>query len=141
MSGTAGPSPVPARFIAHSGGYFSQSNDVRLDGTTLVHAVSAPGTFEPKQTSIIPAEARWREFRKSLDQLGLWQWPADYFKDGICDGTQWSLDIAYADRALKTYGSNSYPGADGQPVDHPDQSAAFQSYLAALQKLTGNRFR
>lgn len=141
MSGTAGPSPVPVRFIAHIGGYFSRCHDVELDGTTLVYAASAPGTFQPKRTSITPTDAQWREFRQALDELGLWQWHAEYINDGMCDGTQWSLEIAYADRALKTYGSNSYPGANGEPVDDPGQSTAFQSYLAALGKLTGKRLR
>ena len=141
MSATAGLSPVPARFIAHIGGYFSRCHDVELDGTTLVYSATAPGTFEPKRTSITPTDAHWREFRQALDELGLWQWHAEYINNDICDGTQWSLDIAYADRALKTFGSNSYPGANGEPAGDSAQDTTFQTYLTAIQKLTGKRLR
>ncbi len=80
----------------------------------------------PTHTTITPTAAQWGEFRHTLDELEAWRWQPDYPNNRIKDGTQWRLSVEYADRALKTGGSNAFP-------EH------FQRYRAAVQKLLGGK--
>jgi len=60
-----------------------------------------------------------------------------YPSNGVVDGTQWSLDIAYADHKLHTHGDNDYPKDTGEPNRDPQPTKVFNRYLAAVQKLLG----
>jgi len=63
----------------------------------------------------------------------------DYPSNGTADGTQWSLDIAFAEHASKTHGDNSYPDATGKPNGKPETTKPFNRYLDAIKKLTGEK--
>lgn len=78
-------------------------------------------------------------FRASLDALNVWRWEADYMNRSAKDGTHWSLEIEYADHSLKVAGSNSYPDDTGKANGKPETTKAFKLYLAAMEKLLGNR--
>jgi hypothetical protein len=132
-------SQVPKRFIARIGGFLGASYSVELRDGALLYTSSERGQRHQKQTTLTPTAAQWREFRQTLDDLKVWQWRADYPRQGTVDGTQWMLDIAYADRSLTAHGDNNYPDATGKPNGRPDSREAFNRYLAAIKKLIGGK--
>ena len=93
-----------------------------------------------QHTPIQPTETDWRKFRRTLDDLNIWQWRNDYPNPGICDGTGWSFDIAYSDHAIATQGDNNYPDAKGNPTNEPHATKAFNRFLLAISKLTKRSF-
>ena len=133
------PSPVPTRFSAYIGGVMGTSYNVDLHDGVLTYTTFGGGRSNPRQIAITPTAAQWREFRQALDDLKVWQWRAEYPANGTVDGTQWSLDVAFADHALKIHGDNSYPDVTGKPNGRPEPTVAFRRYLAAVQKLIGGR--
>ena len=73
-------------------------------------------------------------FRAVVDRLDVWSGAASYERDGlIVDGTQWSLELRWGERAVVGGGSNADPGA-GATVSG---SNAFRAFLRAVRKLTG----
>ena len=75
--------------------------------------------------------------RQTLDDLKVWQWHADYPDNGTKDGEQWSIDVAYADHAIKAHGDNNYPDATGNGT--PNRTETFNRYLDAVKKLIGGK--
>ena len=134
----AEPSPVPKEFSAFIGGFNGPSYRLELHDGSLTYTTLRGGQTITKHT-IAPSAAQWREFCQALDGFKVWQWRAEYANGQIRDGTQWSLDIAYADHAIKSHGSNSYPDANGRPSGKPDFTTAFQGYLDAIEKLIGGK--
>jgi hypothetical protein len=132
-------SPVPTRFIARIGGFLGASYSVELHDGALLYTSSESGQRNRKQETLTPTAAQWREFRQTLDDLKVWQWRADYPNHGINDGTQWSLDIAFADRSLTAHGDNNYPDTTGKPNGSSDSTKTFNRYLAAIKKLIGGK--
>src|SRR5437667_1580778 len=100
---------VPEKFTASIGGFLGATYGVELqDGNLLYSAAYAPR----KTTSIkiTPTAQQWREFRRALDEISIWQWQTNYPNPGgIYDGTQWALEIKYQDRTLRTQGNNNFP--------------------------------
>jgi len=47
--------------------------------------------------------------RHLLKMLNLLNWKSKYIEPGICDGTQWSLEIIKSGRNIKKYGDNKFP--------------------------------
>jgi len=49
--------------------------------------------MHPKDQAVkvTPTDQQWREFRRALDNVSIWQWRTNYPEPGFCDGTQWSL--------------------------------------------------
>lgn len=138
MSG-ADLTPIPKHFSASIGGFLGASYQLELHGDTLTYTASGGGQRDPLHATVTPTAAQWRDFREALDVLKVWQWRADYPTNGTMDGTQWALDIAYADHALKSHGDNSYPDSTGKPTGTPEPTKAFNLYLAAIRKLTGGK--
>ena len=89
-------SQVPKRFTARIGGFLGASYSVELHDGALLYTSSERGQRNQKHATLTPAAAQWRDFRQTLDDLKVWQWRADYPRQGTVDGTQWMLDIAYA---------------------------------------------
>src|SRR4051794_27592044 len=94
---------MPEKVSAVIGGFFDSTYVIELRDGALHYT-------ERKQTSVgsgsssstvTPTPQQWEEFRKSIDQLDIWQWGADYPSHGVEDGTQWSLEIANADPRLE----------------------------------------
>ena len=110
------PELIPKNFSATMGG-FRPTFAVELRDGTLYYtqSKSRPGQKPTEWETIKPTPEQWRELRKSLDQLNVWQWRPDYSNSLVADGIQWSLEIEYTDHALKTKGSNSYPDDSGAP--------------------------
>jgi len=133
------PTPIPERFNASIGGFLGSSYQLELHDGVLTYTTFDGGHRNPKRTIVAPTVASWREFRRTLDDLQVWQWRAAYPTHGTADGTQWSLDVAYADHTIKTHGDNSYPDSAGQPNGRPEPTEAFRRYLEAVKKLTGGK--
>lgn len=110
---------MPERLSAYIGGFMGASYGIELHAGALTYTSSDTGHRNTKQVRITPAAAEWRELRQALDDLKVWQWRANYPSQGTVDGTQWSLDIAYADHTVKCRGDNSYPDAKGSPTASP----------------------
>ena len=130
---------MPERFTAYIGGFLGASYGIELRAGTLTYTSSDRGRQNTRHVRVKPTAAEWREFRQTLDDLKVWQWRPDYPRHGTVDGTQWSLDIAYADHAVKCRGDNSYPEANGTPNGKPESTPTFDRYLAAITKLIGGR--
>lgn len=133
--GGEGQSQAPTRFTARIGGFLGASYSVELHDGVLLYTSSNSGQRNQKKEKVTPTAAEWREFRQTLEDLKVWRWRADYPSQGVLDGTQWMLDIAYADRSLTTHGSNNYPDTAGAPNGKPETTEAFNRYLAAIRKL------
>ena len=135
----AKPSPVPQRFSAYIGGFIGGSYQIELHDSVLIYTAFGRGRSDPERSTVEPTAAQWREFRQTIDDLKVWLWRADYPSDGVRDGTQWSLDIAFVDRSIKTRGNNNYPDDAGKPNGKPEPTEAFKRYLEAVRKLTGGK--
>ncbi|MEK0450222.1 MAG: hypothetical protein RL088_2490 [Verrucomicrobiota bacterium] len=131
---------LPSRFGASIGGYMGSSYSVELREGVLTYTTTGLHYGSPEQTVIHPTDAQWREFRQTLDTLNVWRWVSDYPNPGVCDGSFWSFDITYSDRALAAHGDNNYPTARGKPNDRPDPTKTFNRFLQAIQKLVGREF-
>jgi hypothetical protein len=138
----AAPAMVPEKFGAFIGGFLGSTYLVELRDGALHYTEKKVrnGRFQVTESATVtPTVQQWEEFRKNIDELNLWQWRADYPSQGIVDGTQWSLEIAYADHVLKTNGSNNYPDASGNPSGNSNVTKTFGRYLAAIKRLIGGR--
>jgi len=135
---TAKSAAVPRIFKARIGGMMGGTYRVELTDGTLVYSTSR-GRKDGDPVKVTPTADQWREFRATLDDLNVWRWNADYMNQQVADGTQWALEIGYADHSLKAAGSNSYPDDNGKPNGKPDTTKAFGRYLAAVKKLLDNR--
>ena len=131
-------SAIPQRFHARIGGFMGYTYYVELQDGGLQYTRSGGGQ-KTMSARVRPTTEQWTEFRRELDALGIWRWRAHYTNPGVADGTQWSLDVAYPDRAIKTEGDNDYPGATANPSGVPSGSKVFARYLKAVQQLLGGR--
>jgi len=133
---------VPKEFSAIIGGFLGSTYAVELRDGALHYTEKKNRNGHYGITSsatLTPTSEDWQKFRKTIDHLNIWQWRADYPSRGTQDGTQWSLKIAYSDRAVKTHGNNNYPDANGRPKDNSDPTKTFNEYLAAVRTLIGGR--
>ncbi len=130
----------PLKFKAYIGGFLGPSYEVELKNGQLAYFSSESGLpLKEVRTEIHSPAAKWREFRLALDELKVWEWQSDYPNPGVLDGTQWSFEIIYPDRALKSKGCNSYPDTTGQPKNKPQVTESFQQFLSAIQALLGGK--
>ena len=127
---------VPSTFAVYVGG-FEGGYRVQLTNGVL-HYEKIRGV-NVVQSQISPTPEQWRKFRQDLDRLKVWNWKADYPNSGIQDGTQWDLQIKYADRTLAAKGDNNYPGKSGKPNRSPKSTETFESFLKSVQALLGGK--
>ncbi len=131
----------PKKLVASVGGFLADSYSVELRNGALVYKAMKGVSKKRKETSIeiTPTPEQWRDFRRSLDDLKVWKWDSHYFNPGVTDGIIWTLEVEYHDHRIKTIGRNSYPDDTGVASDSPRQTKAFQRYLAAVEKLLGDK--
>ena len=92
------------------------------------------------ETHTIPVtDEQWATFRATLDSLDVWEWKREYLDPGVCDGTHWEIDIAYADRKIRSCGNNNYPTRDGTENNDPEETGPFTRFCKAVQLVTGGR--
>jgi hypothetical protein len=129
---------IPQRFHTRIGGFMGHTYEVQLQDGCLQYETFGRGN-KPERARVCPTMEQWREFRREVDAIGVWRWRAQYSTPGVADGTQWSLDVTYSDRAVRTQGSNNYPGDTQESFGVPSGSKAFTRYLKAVQRLLGGR--
>ena len=83
---------------------------------------------------ISASDEQWAAFRQELDSIGIWQWKSKYDNPGVCDGTGWEINIAYADKMIRSSGINAYPDRNGACIDG---GGTFIRFCKAVQSLTG----
>ena len=135
----AEPSHIPKQFSASIGGFMGGGYKLELRDGILTYTTFRGGYSNPRRTTVRPKAAQWRDFRQALDWLKVWRWRAEYPNKQAKDGTQWTFEIAYADRTIKSHGDNSYPDSTGKPNRKPEPTKAFEDYLDAVQKLIGGK--
>ena len=134
------PTLIPKQLNAYIGGFDGLSYKVELRDGVLSYTVFTSLLSNPKATAtMMPTATQWHEFRQILDDLKIWQWRDDYPNKTVRDGTQWSLEITYADKALKTKGDNNYPDDVGKPNGKPERTETFNRYLLGVKKLLGGK--
>jgi hypothetical protein len=85
--------------------------------------------------SFRPNPSEWERFWRAASRLGVWQW-ADGFDRGRRDGVPtWSLQLAVADRRLRTTGFEAYPPL----AEGPKRTPVFAGFCAAVSRLVGDR--
>jgi hypothetical protein len=131
-------SAIPQQFHTRIGGFMGNTYEVQLQDGCLQYETSGRGN-KSDQARVCPTVEQWREFRRELDAIGVWRWRAQYSTPGVADGTQWSLDVTYPDRAIGTQGSNNYPGDTPDSLGVHSGSKAFTRYLKAVQRLLGGK--
>ena len=131
-------SAIPQQFHARVGGFMGYTYEVQLHDGRLQYA-RLGGGHKPQRARVRPTMEQWKDFRRELDAIDVWRWRSQYSTPGVSDGTQWSVDVAYPDRAVRTRGNNDYPGATPGPSGVPSGSKTFNRYLKAVQRLLGGR--
>jgi hypothetical protein len=145
---------LPSRFTIYiGGGIFPPNYTVELRGRSLVYHSQErdPKTDAARERTriVTPTADQWRRFWRTMDQIKLWDWLAEYPNPLVADGTHWDLDIAFGDRRIKSSGSNAYPGGTNKPPDlsrpetlAPGTTRVFETYLNAVKVLVdGEPFR
>jgi hypothetical protein len=130
-------SAVPRTLDIYVGSSLFGAWHVVLHGRSLTCTQEQSGRETQNGLPVTPTEKQWRAFRRALDDLPVWKWQSDYPNHGVMDGTQWRLEIAYADRTLKAKGDNNYPDAQGKPTSTPRWTASFQAFVTAVKKVLG----
>lgn len=132
---------LPSTFELYiGGGIFPPNYTVKLEGASLryeCHDIDRK-TEQPKVRSkiITPTAAQWRQFWRSMDEIGLWKWQAEYPNPLVMDGCGWSLDVAVAGKRVKSSGHNAYPNRRGMQLDSASED--FEKYMNAVEALLGD---
>ncbi len=128
------------------GAIFPPNYFVTLNGETLTYRVQTYDEAAKKSvetTQIIqPTPDQWREFWKSMDEVGLWNWKPVYEDMRYADGTHWAVEAVHDGRSVKSRGRIFYPGQETplQPEEsRQDAGPLFEKYIAAVRKLIGDR--
>lgn len=125
---------APLQLSVRVGGFLGDSHIVVLTPEGLACDTLRAGQLAEHHLSV-PTPAQWATLRQRMDTIGVWAWQARHFNMQVMDGTQWLIDIRYADRAVQSQGSNSYPLADGSPSNSPHWSEPFKALLQAVSEL------
>lgn len=81
--------------------------DIDFKSRKLKWSHLGAGTEEHYEKTIRPSSLdRFIEELKMLDFLN---WKSKYIEPGICDETQWSVEIIRDGRNIKKYGDNKFP--------------------------------
>jgi len=95
---------------ASVGGYFGGYYNVDIDLINLKTTWSHWGDGDKEESvhkTIRTATAK--KFIEQLKMIDLLNWKFKYIMPGVCDGTQWSVEIIRTGRNIKKYGDNNFP--------------------------------
>ena len=100
---------------------------IKLDNEGyVVYSAKQPGQKSKPPLHRAPTPEQWQEFHHQLDRNKVWQWKPEYGNKSFIEGTQWSLDIEYADRSVHSSGHRDFP------------DSGFDGFLQAIGKLLGS---
>jgi hypothetical protein len=138
---------LPERLRISIGGHFGPSYRVELEAGRLCYTYWPPRESytrerEGQRKEIEPSAKQWAAFRASLDRLGVWSWQAHYADHAVCDGTGWSVEIAYTDKAITSGGVNCFQGRDGRAlsITEDGKDNTFEKFCRAVASLIGREF-
>lgn len=130
------PAGAPEAFHAFIGGHFGPSFEVAWDrGRLKYNAYRAwrdfglPEGTGPVTRFVRPTAQRWQRFWDVIDKVDAWNWEAEYSLP-VMDGASWELVFEGMGRALRSRGSNAYPGTDGA-----EPSREFRRVCRAISRL------
>jgi hypothetical protein len=131
--------PTPDELEVYIGSFASPSYGLWWDGAQLVYESFANGYGEREQVHIVPSNAQWARFWRTMEEIDVWSW-SDRYEPGrrfepeaqIRDGTHWSLSLQHAGRSVESAGDSVGPG----PQDLAE-SAPFDAFAEAVSRLTG----
>ena len=107
-------SMFPKHVRVFIGGYLGPSYFIEGQGSQLCYTFSEG--YKQGQADIInPNGEDWLLFFNALEKIGVWQWQSEYPNPGVCDGTNWSVEIQWGEKEVVSRGDNNYPGVRGQP--------------------------
>ena len=120
------------------GGFLGESYALRFqDGVLLYQAYQ--DHYELRLTETInPDDKAWRLFKAAIDKIFFQSWQQEYVDPGYCDGTRWSVEIEYPDLIVKSAGSNSYPGKNGEPSNNYNRGE-FERLMKSVRKFIAER--
>ena len=115
-------------FQASVGGYFGGYYEIELnfDNRQLKwkHYGAGKEEFLEKRVQRKTLE----KFREGLKKLDIISWKDKYIEPGICDGTQWSIEIDIDGRIKKIIGDNKFP-------------KEWSDFCDLMRKITNKQFR
>jgi hypothetical protein len=121
------PNLVPKKLEFYIVDISGPSYDVKLDNEGyVVYSVKQPGQKSKPPLHRAPTPEQWQEFRHQLDHIKIWDWKPEYGSKLLIDGTQWSIDIEYADHSVHSDGHRDFP------------DSGFDGLLQAIGKLLGS---
>ena len=138
---------LPKRLCIGIGGFFGPSYEVTFKKGRLTYTYWPPRESssqepEPQRDDIQASAKQWQTFSRALDRLNVWCWKRNYLDPHVCDGTGWSVKIAYSDRSLVSGGSNGFPGRDGRAIATDDGTDnTFSKFCRAVARLVGREFQ
>ncbi len=88
------------------GGYYQVKVDLENNRVAWTHGVRGE-LEETMHKSIRTATAK--KFVEQLEIIQLLDWDAEYVDPGVCDGTQWHVEIISDGNLITKDGNNSYP--------------------------------
>ena len=100
------------------GGYFYGNDEykvVLMDNDALFSCGHSDIPSQSDEITVMDIDITKEEFLEELRRLHIGEWRKNYntrrFGYGVCDGTQWSLEINYSNgiKTVKIYGDNAYP--------------------------------
>lgn len=113
---------------ASVGGYFGGYYHVDIDLKNLKTTwLFKEGGSEKTSTRSIRNKTA-EEFIKSLKEINLLNWKAKYVEPGVCDGTQWSVEIITDGRTVRKYGDNKFP-------------EEWRQFCKVIKRIMGKEFR
>ena len=94
---------------ASVGGYFGGYYEaiINLTNRETTWRFNEGGTEKTSKKTIHVSTAQ--VFIEELKMINLLNWKAKYIETGVCDGTQWSVDILTDGRTIKKNGDNQFP--------------------------------
>ncbi|HBV88281.1 MAG TPA: hypothetical protein DEF42_16915 [Desulfosporosinus sp.] len=115
---------IKASVGGYFGGYYDVTIDLRNLETTWNFYEGEVEETSKKSIRVSTAEA----FLEELKILNLLKWKAKYIETGVCDGTQWSVEILTEGRSIKKNGDNKFP-------------EEWQLFCRLLRKITNRKFQ
>jgi hypothetical protein len=104
-------------------------NCLHLDGKSITRDLSE------SDESIAPSKVEWERFWDEMEELGLWDWEADYDKCCMVDGYSWTIKISKGSKSIDSSGMNAAP----THICGDGVRSSLEDLLDALEDLTGFR--
>jgi hypothetical protein len=122
------PSYAPEKFRAYIGGMMGPSYTVEYIPPRSLRYTHADHGNVVESTLVDFDPQYWESVYLQMEDVGLFSWRDRYVREGVHDGTQWSLECTFPTRRKTIWGDNAYPAYD-----------EFKAFLALVSSMAGNR--